>query len=76
MVIRKKCCCCSLKKACMIIGTLGQIGCFFKIKSDVEQIMEDSMGQDTREDKINILMTGNEKLNIHINREDVANFVD
>ena len=50
----------------MIIGTLGQICCFFKIKSDVEQIMEDSIGQYTREDKINILMAGNEKLNIHL----------
>ena len=63
-------------KACIIIGTLGAIGCVYKIKSDVEQIMEDSMGKDTREEKINILMAGMEELNIYVNREGVANFVD
>ena len=63
-------------KACIIIGTLGAISCIYKIKSDVEQIMEDSMGKDTREDKINILMASMKELNFHMNQEGVAHFVD
>ena len=76
MVIWKKCCCCSILKACTLIGVLGAFGCIFRIKSDVAEIMEDKMSQDTREEKINGIMAVMEELNIYVNREGAAKFID
>ena len=48
----------------MLIGALGTFGCITRIKSDVTEILEDKIGKDTREEKINIIMAYREELNI------------
>lgn len=47
-----------------------------RIKSDVTEILEDTMGRDTREEKINIMMAAMEELNMYASEEGVGQFSD
>ena len=76
MMVWKKCCCCSIMRACLLIGALGTFCCITRIKSDVTEILEDKIGKDTREEKINIMMAAMEELNIYASKKDVGQFID
>ena len=76
MIVWKKCCCCSIMRACLLIGALGTFGCITRIKSDVTEILEDKIGKDTREEKINIMMAAMQELNIYASQDGVGQFID
>ena len=63
-------------RACLLIGALGTFCCITRIKSDVTEILEDTMGRDTREEKINIMMAAMEELNMYASEEGVGQFSD
>ena len=60
----------------MLIAVLGTFSCIMRIKSDVTEILEDTMGRDTREEKINIMMAAMEELNMYASEEGVGQFID
>ena len=63
-------------RACLLIAVLGTFSCIMRIKSDVTEILEDTMGRDTREEKINIMMAAMEELNMYASEEGVGQFID
>ena len=63
-------------RAYLLIGVLGTFSCFTRIKFDVTEILEDNIGKDTREEKINIMMEAMQELNIYASQESVGQFID